>query len=73
MVRAGLKFDFSTAKKLNDPLLEVYNLLFAENNPAGVKGFLSAQGVIKNITRLPVTPLSDGVYKKAAAYVKNNG
>lgn len=72
MVRAGLKFDFATAKKLNDPLLEVYNLLFTENNPAGVKAFLTAQGFIKNITRLPVTPLSDSVYQKVAAYVKNN-
>lgn len=72
MVRAGLKFDFATAKKLNDPLLEVYNLLFTENNPAGVKAFLSAQGFIKNITRLPVTPLSDGVYQKVAAFVNKN-
>ena len=72
MVRAGLKFDFVTAKKLNDPLLEVYNLLFTENNPAGVKAFLSAQGLIKNITRLPVTPLSNGVYQKVADHVKNN-
>ncbi len=72
MVRAGLKFDFVTAKKLNDPLLEVYNLLFTENNPAGVKAFLSEQGFIKNITRLPVTPLSDSVYQKVAAFVNKN-
>ena len=72
MVRAGLKFDFVTAKKLNDPLLEVYNLLFSENNPAGVKAFLSARGLIKNITRLPVTPLSNDVYQKVADHVKNN-
>ncbi len=48
MVRAGLGFDFATAKQLNDPLLEVYNLLFAENNPAGVKAFLTQLGLIEN-------------------------
>ncbi len=67
MVRAGLQFDFATAKKLNDPLLEVYNLLFTENNPAGVKAFLYEMGLIKNIVRLPVTPLSENVQQKVKA------
>ena len=69
MVRAGLQFDFATATKLNDPLLEVYNLLFTENNPAGVKAFLYEMGLIKNILRLPVTKLSDGVHQKIKAYL----
>jgi len=69
MVRAGLQFDFATAKKLNDPLLEVYNLLFTENNPAGVKAFLYEMGLIKNVLRLPVTKLSDGVHQKIKAYL----
>ncbi len=71
MVRAGLQFDFATAKKLNDPLLEVYNLLFTENNPAGVKAFLAEMGLIKNIVRLPVTPLSETVHQKVKALVQN--
>ena len=67
MVRAGLAFDFATAKKLNDPLLEVYNLLFTENNPAGVKAFLYEMGLIKNVVRLPVMPLSAAVQQKVKA------
>ena len=70
MVRAGLKYDFTTAKKLNDPLLEVYNLLFVENNPAGVKAFLTELGLIENILRLPVTPLSASVHQKVKDYLK---
>ena len=69
MVRAGLKFDFSTAKKLNDPLTEVYNLLFTENNPAGVKAFLYEMGIIKNILRLPVTPLSAPIQLLVKNYI----
>jgi 4-hydroxy-tetrahydrodipicolinate synthase len=69
MVRAGLQYDFATAKKLNDPLLDIYNLLFTENNPAGVKAFLTELGLIKNVLRLPVTPLSEPVYQKVKAYL----
>ena len=69
MVRAGLNYDFTNAKKLNDPLLEVYNLLFTENNPAGVKAFLTELGFIENVLRLPVAPLSDPIYQKVKAYL----
>lgn len=69
MVRAGLAFDFAKAKALNDTLIEAYNLLFAENNPAGVKGFLYEMGLLKNITRLPVTPLSSDVQQKVKRFM----
>ncbi|MEO5893407.1 MAG: 4-hydroxy-tetrahydrodipicolinate synthase [Ferruginibacter sp.] len=70
MVRAGLKHDFTTAKKLNDTLLEVYQLLFTENNPAGVKAFLTELGFIENVLRLPVTPLSEPVHEKVKTFLK---
>jgi 4-hydroxy-tetrahydrodipicolinate synthase len=47
---------------LNDELLTIYDLLFAENNPAGVKGILAAVGMIENHLRLPLVPLSDQLY-----------
>lgn len=70
MVRAGLSQDFIKAKSLNDPLIDVYNLLFTENNPAGVKAFLYEMGMIKNIVRLPVTPLSADVQQKVREHLK---
>jgi 4-hydroxy-tetrahydrodipicolinate synthase len=69
MVRAGLNQDFVSAKKTNDTLLEVYNLLFVENNPAGVKAFLHELGLIENILRLPMVPLSKGVYQQVKNYL----
>ncbi|WP_407522522.1 4-hydroxy-tetrahydrodipicolinate synthase [Lacibacter sp. MH-610] len=69
MVRLSLKHDFTAAKRLNDTMLEAYNLLFCENNPAGVKGFLTAMGLIQNHLRLPLVPLSDEVMKKVQQYV----
>ncbi|UEG48873.1 4-hydroxy-tetrahydrodipicolinate synthase [Ferruginibacter lapsinanis] len=70
MVRAGLSNDFAAARKLNNPLIEAYNLLFAENNPAGVKAFLSELGLIKNYLRLPVVPVSEGLEQKIKNYLK---
>jgi len=69
MVRAGLSGDFVVARKLNDPLIEAYNLLFAENNPAGVKAFLHEMGLIKNVVRLPLVSLSDAVHQKVKVYL----
>jgi 4-hydroxy-tetrahydrodipicolinate synthase len=50
-------------------LLQGYEILFAENNPAGVKAFLAELGVIKNNLRLPLVPLSEGLCKQARAYL----
>lgn len=65
MVRLALDGRLSEAKVLNDAMLETYELLFSENNPAGVKSFLSHLGLISNNLRLPVTPLSDGLHQRA--------
>jgi 4-hydroxy-tetrahydrodipicolinate synthase len=71
MVRAGLNFDFHKAKELNDSMLEAYNLLFAENNPAGVKAFLAEMGLIENFLRLPMVPLSKTLHEKVISYLNN--
>lgn len=70
MVNAALAFDFATAKALNDELLQAYYVLFAENNPAGVKAFLAELGLIQNQLRLPMVPLSVGLQEQVAAYLK---
>ena len=70
MVRLSLKNDFAAARSLNNKLLQAYDLLFVENNPAGVKAFMTQQGLIGNHLRLPVTPVSSGLYEKIAKYLK---
>jgi 4-hydroxy-tetrahydrodipicolinate synthase len=69
MVRQCLKNNFAAAKEMNDQLLEAYDLMFSENNPAGVKAFMAEQGLISNQVRLPVVPLSSGVHAKVKAYL----
>lgn len=70
MVRLSLKNDFAAARTINNRLLQAYDLLFAENNPAGVKAFMTQQGIIGNHLRLPVTPVSEGLYQKIQGYLK---
>lgn len=69
MIRLSLQNDFAAAKKLNDPLIEAYDLMFIENNPSGVKAFMAEFGLIKNTVRLPVVPLSDPMHKKVQQYL----
>ena len=69
MVRYSLKNDFKNAKAINDKLIEGYELLFAENNPAGVKGALAELGLAGNYLRLPVVPVSKGLQEKIKKYV----
>ena len=70
MIRYCLKGDYKAAKKLNDKLISAYELMFAENNPAGVKAFLAELGIIRNVTRLPVVPLSDSIHELVKAYLR---
>jgi 4-hydroxy-tetrahydrodipicolinate synthase len=63
--------NFTEAVKINNSLLEVYKLLFAENNPAGVKAFLTELGLIENYLRLPGVPLSDDLHKQIKKYLSN--
>lgn len=70
MIRYCLKGDFEAAKKVNDKLIEAYELMFAENNPSGVKAFLAELGVIENVTRLPVVPLSEALHDKVRTYLQ---
>lgn len=70
MVRLSLKNDFAGAKKINDSLMDAYDLMFAENNPSGVKAFMFEKGWIKNTVRLPIVPLSEGYHAKVKKFLK---
>lgn len=70
MIRLGLKGDFEAARNIHYKLLEAYDLLFVENNPAGVKGFLAELNIIQNVLRLPVVPLSEATQNKVKKFLE---
>jgi 4-hydroxy-tetrahydrodipicolinate synthase len=72
MVNAALAGDFKSANKINSSLLEAYDLLFAENNPAGVKYFMHTMNLLENNLRLPLVPLSENVQKKIDQFLSKS-
>ena len=69
MVRFALKNDFAKAQALHYKLLPAYDLLFVENNPAGVKAFLHELKLIENELRLPLVPLSSTFHEKVKNFL----
>lgn len=64
MVRMCLDYEYRVSRGLHYKMLDGFDLLFEENNPAGVKAFLAELGVIQNHLRLPLVPLSEKVHDK---------
>ena len=56
MVRLCLEDRFMTAAKIHYKFTELFNLMFVDGNPAGVKCALNALGLIENELRLPLVP-----------------
>lgn len=71
MVRAALANDIPTARSLHYKLQDSFDMMFEENNPAGVKAFMAEEGLIENVFRLPVVPVSAGLQSRIAAFRKN--
>lgn len=69
LIRHALEFNFAEAQKIQNKLLEAMDLLFVENNPAGVKEFLHQMKLIENELRLPLVPLSEQYSKKITAFL----
>jgi 4-hydroxy-tetrahydrodipicolinate synthase len=59
MCKAALAGDIATARECNDRLLPLHRRLFVEANPIPVKWALAEMGLIQNVLRLPLVPLSD--------------
>ncbi|MCU0387579.1 MAG: 4-hydroxy-tetrahydrodipicolinate synthase [Chitinophagaceae bacterium] len=69
LVHYALEGNFKEANHFQHKLLDGMDLLFAENNPAGVKAFLTEMGLIENVLRLPLVPLSASIQEKVRAFV----
>lgn len=52
------------AKKMQEDFADLIDLLFIEGNPAGVKAVLNQKGLINNLLRLPLCPLTDETFDK---------
>jgi 4-hydroxy-tetrahydrodipicolinate synthase len=64
LVHNVLEGNYEEANHIQHKLLDGIDLLFEENNPAGAKGFLAEMGLIENVLRLPLVPMSPAGMEK---------
>ena len=72
MIHLALQNKFDEARDIHYQLLKGYDYLFAENNPAGAKAFLYELGLIENVLRLPITPVSIELQQKIKLFMRCN-
>lgn len=64
MTRLALEGDYQNALTIHHSFNELFNLLFVDGNPAGVKCMLHMMGYIKNKLRLPLVPTRITTYEE---------
>lgn len=62
LVHQALDNNFAGARKIQLELIEMFQLLFREGNPGGIKALMNMQGTIENIVRLPLHKISNKLY-----------
>lgn len=70
MVQLALSNKYDEARSIHYKLFDLINMLFAENNPGGIKAALDAKGLVGNFLRLPLMPVSQELYNKIKDFVK---
>jgi len=69
MINCGLEGKNKEGYATHFKLMEIIDLIFAENNPAGIKTVLQELGICKNTVRLPLVCASKELENKIATFV----
>ena len=72
MIQLGLDGNASEAYKIHYQLMDIVSLIFAENNPAGIKAILKSLGICSTNVRLPLVPASEELQAQIDAFVATN-
>ena len=71
LIHAAINSDFNQARKIHYQLIELFQLMFKEGNPGGIKALLNIQGISENELRLPLYKITDELYNEIKeAYLK---
>ncbi|MDQ6620868.1 MAG: 4-hydroxy-tetrahydrodipicolinate synthase [Pseudomonadota bacterium] len=73
MCKAALAGEVAAARECNDRLLPLHRTLFLEANPIPVKWALAQMGLIENVLRLPLTPLSQTQHDAVRGALRDAG
>ncbi len=70
MIHLALDGKISQAREIHQRLIDLYELLFNDGNPSGIKAMLSQMGMIENHLRLPLVPASKETSLEIAKQIK---
>ncbi|MBQ6269611.1 MAG: 4-hydroxy-tetrahydrodipicolinate synthase [Bacteroidetes bacterium] len=71
-INFALNGQYKEAMKIHYELFEFMKVNFIESNPIPVKAFMSELGLIQNVLRMPLLPISDKNKKLIQELVNNN-
>jgi 4-hydroxy-tetrahydrodipicolinate synthase len=71
LVKLALNNNIKEAREMHYRLLELFQAMFEEGNPVGVKAALSSMNIIENNLRLPLVKASETLYHKMEGLLKN--
>ena len=71
MVRAGLEGDIEKVNQLHEKLSPIYEPLYKDGNPAGIKATLNIMGICKNILRPPLVGVTDETYNNLKRFINH--
>ncbi len=69
MIQLGLDSEVKASRNLEIRLMPIINLIFEENNPAGIKAVLKNKGFCNGLVRLPLVPATTVLQTKIDAFV----
>ncbi|MCD8044286.1 MAG: 4-hydroxy-tetrahydrodipicolinate synthase [Tannerellaceae bacterium] len=70
MTRLALSGDYASARVIHHSFTELFDLLFVDGNPAGVKSMLNAMGYLENKLRLPLVPTRITTFEKIRSVLR---
>jgi 4-hydroxy-tetrahydrodipicolinate synthase len=69
MIQLGLDGNVEDSRKMEARLMPVINLIFEENNPAGIKAVFKCLGYCQDSVRLPLVPATEALQSKISTFL----
>jgi 4-hydroxy-tetrahydrodipicolinate synthase len=69
MIKLGLEGKSKEAYAIHYKMMDIIDLIFEENNPAGIKSVLQVLGMCSNNVRLPLVKASENLHQKITDFV----
>jgi len=70
IIRKSLANNFLEAQPIQYAMLDMFETLFVEGSPSGIKATLHILGLCENVLRLPLVPVSQKTYDKLKSHIQ---